>query len=89
MSMSMLKPRIGRFVLGKTVSAQMWTQRQAVRAVEKLRCEEGQGTVEYAIILGVIAVIAMLVIMAFRSKIQELWTAIQTGINGLSTSVST
>ncbi len=45
--------------------------------------EEGQGTVEYAILVGVLAVIAMIAILAFKGKIGELWDAIQSGVNGL------
>ena len=40
----------------------------------------GQGTTEYAILVGVLVVIAITV---FRPKIQELWDAISSGINGL------
>lgn len=46
-------------------------------------CEEGQGTTEYAILVGVLAVIAMVAITAFKGKIGELWTAISNGVNGL------
>ena len=45
--------------------------------------ESGQGTTEYAILVGVLVVIAILAITVFRGKIQELWTAIQEGIMGL------
>ena len=45
--------------------------------------QSGQGTTEYAILVGVLAVIAMIAIAAFKGKIQELWTAISDGINGL------
>ena len=47
------------------------------------RDEDGQGTTEYAILVGVLVVIAIVAIVAFRGKIQELWTAITTGINSL------
>ncbi|MBR3326427.1 MAG: hypothetical protein IKG22_03790 [Atopobiaceae bacterium] len=43
----------------------------------------GQGTTEYAILVGVIVVIAIVAILAFRGKIQELWQAITDGINSL------
>lgn len=43
----------------------------------------GQGTTEYAILVGVLVVIAILAIAIFRPKIQELWDAIAEGINGL------
>ena len=45
--------------------------------------ECGQGTTEYAILVGVIVVIAIVAVIAFRSKIQELWDAIADGINSL------
>lgn len=52
-----------------------------VRAV--LRSEVGQGTTEYAILVGVLVVIAILAIIAFRDKVSELWNAIADGINSL------
>ena len=54
---------------------------QALRA--KVREERGQGTTEYAILVGVLVVIAIVAITLFRPKIQELWDAIVSGINGL------
>ena len=47
------------------------------------RSPKGQGTTEYAILVGVLVVIAILAIMVFRPKLQELWNAIAEGINGL------
>ena len=44
---------------------------------------KGQGTTEYAILVGVLAVIAIAAITLFKPKIEELWNAIATGINGL------
>lgn len=51
----------------------------------KVRTSEvsGQGTTEYAILVGVLVVIAILAITVFRPKLQELWDAIANGINGL------
>ena len=43
----------------------------------------GQGTTEYAILVGVLVVIAIVAITVFRPKIEELWNAIADGINGL------
>lgn len=56
-----------------------------VKMTTRLHClrEEGQGTTEYAILVGVLAVIAMIAIAAFRGKISELWEAISSGVNGL------
>ena len=38
---------------------------------------------EYAILVGVFVVIAIVAITMFRPKIEELWNAIANGINGL------
>lgn len=43
----------------------------------------GQGTTEYAILVGVLVVIAIIAIIAFRDKVSELWNAIASGINSL------
>lgn len=49
----------------------------------RLVSEKGQGTTEYAILVGVLVVIAIVAITMFRPKIEELWNAIANGINGL------
>ena len=49
----------------------------------KLACERGQGTTEYAILVGVLVVIAIIAITVFRPKLEELWNAIADGINSL------
>ena len=43
----------------------------------------GQGTTEYAILVGVLVVIAIVAILAFRDRVSELWEAISSGINSL------
>lgn len=53
------------------------------RARRHLRSAPGQGTTEYAILVGVLVVIAILSITLFRPKLEELWNAIASGINGL------
>ena len=53
------------------------------RVRTKLACERGQGTTEYAILVGVLVVIAIIAITVFRPKLQELWNAIAEGISGL------
>ena len=52
-------------------------------AREVLAGEEGQGTTEYAILVGVLVVIAIVAILAFRDRVSELWSAIADGINSL------
>lgn len=54
---------------------------RGVRALA--RDQRGQGTTEYAILVGVLVVIAIVAIIAFRGKVQELWDAIANGINSL------
>lgn len=49
----------------------------------ELRASSGQGTTEYAILVGVLVVIAILAITVFRPRLQELWDAISSGINSL------
>ncbi|MDR0308774.1 MAG: hypothetical protein LBH87_02460 [Coriobacteriales bacterium] len=45
--------------------------------------QRGQGTTEYAILVGVLVVIAIIAVVAFRGKLEELWTSITSGINSL------
>ena len=53
------------------------------KAARVAREESGQGTTEYAILVGVLVVIAIVAILAFRDKVQDLWTSIADGINQL------
>ena len=55
----------------------------STRSCQLLRSSSGQGTTEYAILVGVLVVIAILAIVLFRPRLQELWTAIAEGINSL------
>ncbi len=48
-----------------------------------MREKDAQGTTEYAILVGVLVVIAIVAIVAFRDRVSELWGAISDGINGL------
>ncbi len=63
----------------------MGERRLGVRAVARgvLSDRSGQGTTEYAILVGVLVVIAIIAILAFRDRVTELWEAIADGINSL------
>ena len=63
----------------------MGGRRLGVRAVARgvLSDHSGQGTTEYAILVGVLVVIAIIAILAFRDRVTELWEAIADGINSL------
>ena len=68
-------------VVGKAwnwVFCQVARARQCAKTL--LQEESAQGTTEYAILVGVLVVIA---IVAFKGKVQELWNAISEGINSL------
>lgn len=43
----------------------------------------GQGTTEYAILVGVLVLMAIVAVVAFRGRLQELWNSITDGINSL------
>ena len=74
-------------VVGKVAGAREAVDRRtrawcaAVRS--RLVDTRGQGTTEYAILVGVLVVIAIIAITLFRPKLQELWDAIASGINSL------
>ena len=51
---------------------------------KKLNSRSGQGTTEYAILVGVLVVIAIIAIIAFKPNLQALWDAIQNGMSSLS-----
>lgn len=45
--------------------------------------QSGQATTEYSILVGVLVVIAIVALIAFRPKIQDLWDAIKNEINSI------
>ncbi|MDR1089081.1 MAG: hypothetical protein LBL23_07415 [Coriobacteriales bacterium] len=56
----------------------------AVEAGRRLKYEQrGQGTTEYAILVGVLVVIAIIAVIAFRENLQQLWEDISESINSL------
>ena len=74
-----------RATMGKTyVETEQKTLAAADGGLRKVgRGELGQGTTEYAILVGVLVVIAIVAIIAFKDKLQQLWDAIASGINSL------
>lgn len=65
------------------VDAFLTARRAAGRLLGALRNESGQGTTEYAILVGVLVVIAIGAITLFRPKLEDLWNAIVTGMEAL------
>ena len=63
------------------MSEHVTRMRAALRELVQDEC--GQGTTEYAILVGVLVVIAIVAILAFRDRVSELWEAIASGINSL------
>lgn len=57
--------------------------RQLCLQLKSLNECKAQGTTEYAILVGVLVVIAIVAIVAFKDKIQELWSSISDNINSL------
>jgi len=45
--------------------------------------QRGQGTTEYAILVGVLVVIAILAIVVFRPKLEQLWRSITDAMEQL------
>lgn len=73
---------MGRFGWLGIRAACAWEQ--ARRHLRRLAREaSGQGTTEYAILVGVLVLMAIVAVMAFRGRLQELWTSITDGINSL------
>ena len=61
----------------------VWNTRAIGKVSSLLEEERAQGTTEYAILVGVLVVIAIIAIKSFRDRVSELWTAISDGINSL------
>lgn len=60
------------------------TQKQLRQLMGFLKDEKcAQGTTEYAILVGVLVVIAIVAIISFKDKVSELWDTIAQGINSL------
>jgi Flp pilus assembly pilin Flp len=61
----------------------VWGRGLWTKGVGRLRESKGQGTTEYAILVGVLVVIAIIAVVAFRGRLQELWAAISDAVNSL------
>lgn len=48
---------------------------------EAFKDDSGQGTVEYAILVGMLVIIGIAAILAVSGKIAPLWTSIQEAFN--------
>ena len=55
----------------------------AARLVTKLKETKGQGTTEYAILVGVLVVVAIAAINLFKPKVEDLWNAIVAAMEAL------
>lgn len=60
-----------------------WIRDRVSSGLRRFAEEKGQGTTEYAILVGVLVLIAIVAVIAFRDKISELWNSIADGINSL------
>ncbi|MGN0302088.1 MAG: Flp family type IVb pilin [Anaerotardibacter sp.] len=74
---------MNKLIVKADIFARCFIQKAVRNTKALVRKEDGQGTTEYAILVGVLVVIAIIAITLFRPKIQELWDSIASGINGL------
>lgn len=81
--MTALNVYVNKVREGAWATARAWALRARGEAVRLAREDIAQGTTEYAILVGVLVVIAIVAIIAFRDKVSELWDSISSGINSL------
>ncbi len=65
----------------QTARVKAW--KLAANAKRACRESSGQGTTEYAILVGVLVLMAIVAVVAMRDNLQKLWSAITDGINSL------
>jgi len=75
--------KIGSELDKRWEAALTWYVKAGSSISSRLRNSRGQGTVEYAILVGVLVVIAIIAVVAFKGKLKELWDSISSGINDL------
>lgn len=80
--MKALRKAVDR-VRGAKARAVCVARARAAQAAHIVCEESAQGTTEYAILVGVLVVIAILAIITFRERVSELWGEISDGINSL------
>ena len=79
---------IGMNVVEKTIESMEDKSRRCAAWISARTCElaksaKGQGTAEYAILVGVLVLVAILAIALLQPKLKELWEAIQAGVDNL------
>jgi pilus assembly protein Flp/PilA len=47
-----------------------------------VREEEGQDMVEYALILGLVSIVAVIAVTATGTAVNDIWTAVQSAVEG-------
>jgi pilus assembly protein Flp/PilA len=60
----------------------MWLQTMYARVTEALRREEGQGLVEYALILSLVSIASIGFLTLVGVDVAEVLTTVETALNG-------
>lgn len=67
------------------VSLTVWSGRVAYLAKRRLRDESGQGLVEYGLIIGLVAIVAVGALLALGGKLQGIFTSINGSLTPSTT----
>jgi len=60
----------------------MWLQTMYARVTDALRREEGQGLVEYALILSLVSIASIVVLGVVGADVGEVLDAVENALNG-------